>query len=467
MKRTNRNTIGNWIPPRSVSWLPCLLFVVLTCTAAKAENDPSQDTAAGYVLFKQALEADKNKEAVAIGSKLLQELERTYRTNVDFGVYKSKLAAAEFLAKQMASHLKKATSKQMFILAVDLFGKSSRERKPVSLMPAKQFYDTSVLLFATPIKIETLSSEGRTFLARYYDLKLRSFASNIAKAGQALTIAEPKFRDTYNYVLVLPLLHVTPEQPVNTDVLPTWMQKADQLRALSDACLLHFAMPFQAMRLSKRAAELSKKTDFSEVDYYKVASRRCGPSQANIAAACLEKIIQATSNDEPDIIMALRLDIAQRWWDSGNYTMAAGKAKEAFKAHSDSNDYGKAVQLYYYALSRSNNTTAILADIDGAILDKRCQAYRPKLMYIKWWALRRERKQEAKIAALEHDLLKTYGNNAMVAPIILSRATVLLAQQEYLSAQSLLAELIEKFPTSKAAIQAQKMQTRLQKIQEK
>ena len=78
-------------------------------------------------------------------------------------------------------------------------------------------------------------------------------------------------------------------------------------------------------------------------------------------------------------------------------------------------------------------------------------------MYLKWWSLRRQRKDDVRIGVIEHDLIKRFPKNPLVAPVLLSRATDHLGRQEYAAAQQTLEQLIQQFPQSKAAIQAKKM----------
>ena len=139
------------------------------------------------------------------------------------------------------------------------------------------------------------------------------------------------------------------------------------------------------------------------------------------------------------------------------------QAKEISDDYPDHQDSGKAVWLYYYSLSRTNNINEILLDIDQALGEKRCRPYKAKLMYIKWWALRRSRDQEARVAAIEHELLQNFKDDPMVAPIMLSQATDLLAKMQYSNASVILNELVQKFPTTNAAIQAKKMLTQMDK----
>jgi hypothetical protein len=375
------------------------------------------------------------------------------------------LDAAEFLAKQMQQQLRRATNKRMFTVADELFNNNSKGVRTHSLLvaPAKRFYETSVGLFSKPVRIDNLADEEKSFLAQYYDLKLRVLISAIARAGQALAIAEPSFKGTHDYVLVLPLLHASDRKSVNIDVLPQWMRRPDQLNIFVDSCLLHFGFPFHAMMLANKSAQFQNRS-FSEPDFYRAAANKCGTSHPHIAADCLHRAIDYATDKEPDRAVALRFEVVQLWLDSRNYALAAGEAHKIFETYPKHREAGKAIRLYYYALSRNNNTDEILVDIDKALDDKRCDVYKAKLMYIKWWALRRKRDQTARVAALEYELLKQYGNDPMVAPILLSRATDLLAGQNYTGAYEPLTQLVEKFSSTRAATQAKRMIVKLKAV---
>ena len=62
---------------------------------------------------------------------------------------------------------------------------------------------------------------------------------------------------------------------------------------------------------------------------------------------------------------------------------------------------------------------------------------------------------------MEYELLKDYGNDPMVAPVLLSRATDRLVRQDYAGARESVIELVEKFPDTKAAAQAKRMLEKL------
>lgn len=435
----------------------CILVSAgFSASAAKAGRMDAK--AASFATFHKALEAPDNSKALSTGNTVFAQLEQKYRGDAGFRAYKSKLNAAEFLAKQMQQQLKRATNERMLSVADELFNKNDATAggNQVSVAPAKSFYETSARLFSRSVRIDNLTDEEKSFLAQYYNLKLRVLTSAIAKAGQALAIAEPSFKGTHDYVLVLPLLHVSDKRSVSVDVLPQWMRRPDELDIFVDSCLLHFGLPFHAMSLARQSAQLQN-SSFSEPDFYRSAAKKCGTSRPHIAADCLHRAINHVKDKEPDEAVGLQFEVVQLWLDAKNYPLAASQAHNIFETYPKHKESGKAIWLYYYALSRSNNISQILVGIDKALDDRRCAAYKAKLMYVKWWALRRTRDQVARVAALEYELLKQYGDDPMVAPILLSRVTDSLAKQDYTDAYESLTELLRKFPSTSAAIQGKKM----------
>ncbi len=422
-------------------------------------------SAVDFGAFRKALEESDDITAMSLGSSIFSQLEKKYKKDTGFSAMKSKLMAAEFLARQMKFQLQKATGKRMLTVAAGLFDKKEGDSRDLSLLvaPAKSFYETSAKLFSSSVKIDGLSDEEKTFLLRYYDLKLRLLTISVAQAGQNLAIAEPSFNGAHDYALVLPLLHSSAEKPVNTDILPPWMRQGEQLEILSDSCLLHFGLVLPAMAIEKRSAQGQQKP-FSELDFYVSAAEKCRQSESSphIAVDCLLKAIDRAPDKAPDIIVSLRFDVVQVWLDSENYVLAGGEAQKIYDTFPDHKEAGRAIWLHYYALSRSNSADEILAHIDEVLEDKRCDVYKAKLMYIKWWALRRKRDQTARVAGFEYELLRQYGNDPMFAPVLLSRATDLLARQDYNGARESLTRLSEKFPSTEAGAQARKMLHKLQ-----
>jgi hypothetical protein len=441
--------------PAGVRFLPCLANPDKTYSGV-VEDD--------LAAFAASLRTQDDAHAMSLGETIFARLETKYRNDKAFGTLKSKLAASEFLANQMISQLKKAMSTDIVSVADRLFDSKKKDGREgvFTPAPAKSFYEMSDKLFSRPVMIDGLEAEEKTFLSRYYNVKLRYLSNLIARAGQALAVADPTFVRTHDYVLVLPLLHAPGDSPFDIGILPQWMRKSEQLHTLSDSCLLRFGLPFHAMTIAKEAAQLQS-TSFSQIEFYESVAKKSKESHPNVAADCLNRAIQLVPNGDPDKKVALRFEIVQLWLDSSSFNLSAGEARKIFETYPDHAESGKAIWLYYYSLSRANNVDQILAGIDGALANKPCKAYEPKLMYIKWWSLRRKRDQAHRVAALEYEFLKKYGSDPMVAPILLSRSTDLLAQQDYDGAYESLTTLVEKFPMTKAAAQAKKMLAKLTK----
>jgi outer membrane protein assembly factor BamD (BamD/ComL family) len=441
--------------PRRLPSGPALLAVVIVLVgvAGGVEVKP-----ADLEEFTTALEKPDDEAALSAGQSVFAALRRKYAGDAGFRALESRLTAAEFLGVQMRQQLTRAADTRLATVVGKLPDERDRTSAAglITLAPAKRFYEASVKTFASPVTISGLEEQEKEFLTRYYDLKLASLIAAVARAGQALAVAEPGFTGTYDYVLVVPLLHASEERPLNLDVLPPWMQEPETLRRLSDSCLFHFESPFQAMVVARKAAA-RQGAMFSPFDFYRSAAQRCGSGQARVAVDCLMRAMRQVPADQVDPAVALRFDVVWVWLDSANYQLAAGQARAIFEKYPRHASAGKAIWLYYYALSRNNSAQEILTDIDQALADERCRPYEPKLMYIKWWALRRQRNQGARVAAMEYDLLQRYADDPMIAPILLSRATDLLASQSYREAREVLQQLTQKFPATQAAAQARRM----------
>jgi tetratricopeptide (TPR) repeat protein len=461
MERTDRSGMRQRLSGQGILLILSLLTGAAGVVQAAESTLPAEDLP-GLAAFDAAVAAGDDSKASAVGDELLASIKQRYRTDAGFLAFVGRLQAADFLAQQMHQQLSRATKTLLSNVAGEpLAGKTGGKRAGVpAIAPARQFLQASADLFARPVVVESLNSHEKSFLARYYDLKLRSCVTNIARAGQALAIAEPSFQGTHDYVLVLPLLHASEGRPVNTAVLPSWMNTPEQLAQLADSCLLSFELPFSAMGIARKAAE-AKGLPFAEIDFYRKAAKQCDKSHAHVAVDCLNKAAELLSGNDRDTRVGLSFDIVQLWLDSGNYQLAAGEARRTLQMEPNEDDFGRATWLYYYALSRANSSQEILLSIDQALKDGRCEPYKIKLMYIQWWALRRQRDQGARVAALEHELLERYGSDPIVAPILLSRATDLLASQAYDDARLVLGQLAEKFPSTKAAEQAKRMLAKL------
>jgi len=443
-----------------MSLLMCVVLSICFCSGeVNSASSGTQDL--DFAAFRQALRDSHEAKAASTGSSILARLEQKYRSDPSFRTYKSKLDTSEFLATQLISYLHKAAIKAgeaaNYVFAEQT---TDNSRALQSIAPAKSFYETSVQLFSTPIALAELPEQERSFLAQYYDLRLRILTTKVAKAGQGLAVAEPDFKGTYDYVLVLPLLHASAQKPFRIDVLPRWMQTPEQLAALSDSCLLHFGFPFHAMTLAEQAARAREKP-FLETEFYKSAARRCGAAKVHIGVDCLRRALDRVGTKDPNATADLKFAIVQLWLDSENYSLAAGEAREIFESYPDHEQAGHAIWLHYYALSRASKTDEILSHIDDALADIRCEPHKPRLMYVKWWALRRRRDNTAALAALEYEFITNYSSDPIIAPILLAQVVDMLARDDSKGAYESITQIIEKFPSTRAGVQARRLLAKL------
>jgi len=125
------------------------------CVSIAGGVDADAD-AIDFAPFYKALQMPEDSESMQLGDSIFSQLGKKYRNDTGFGALKSKLAAAEFLAKKMESQLKEATDRQVSAIADGLLENKKNRKSYDSLMvaPAKSFYETSEQLFSKPVKID-------------------------------------------------------------------------------------------------------------------------------------------------------------------------------------------------------------------------------------------------------------------------------------------------------------------------
>ena len=113
--------------------------------------------------FYRALETSTDEQATQTGQKIFERIERKYRADADFGALKSKMIAADFLANQMVTQLKKATGRQMFAVAGELFEDKAKNKRrdSLSVAPAKSFYEPSQQIFSKPANINQIEDKEK------------------------------------------------------------------------------------------------------------------------------------------------------------------------------------------------------------------------------------------------------------------------------------------------------------------
>ncbi len=401
--------------------------------------------------FAQASDAD------------FEKLENKYPANAELRILKSRIAAAEYIASQMQSELQQRKERVLKKMAAQLFAEQAAKPNEMlaPLAPARDFYNASAAIFQIPVSLEVFDPCERTFLGQYYDLKITSLVDSTIAAAKALAVTDRDFEGLYDYALVVPLLHAANNEDVNIALFPKSMRTPDGLGNLSKSCLLHYGLPPRAMQFAKQAAGLVGKP-FSEVEFYESAAKTARDSKPDVAADCLSRAVELLPENDADKIVALRLEAAQMWLDSGKYTLAAAEARKAFEAYPENLSAGRAIWLHYFALSKADDLDALLTGIDSAISDPRCAEYVVKLKYMKWYALRRKSPLSPACTAIENDLLEHHADDSIVAPIMLFRAQELMARQNYDQSRRLFADIVEKFPSTEAAARAKQNLSKLE-----
>ena len=100
--RTNK---GSWFS--DILDHKCFVTLLLVCLAVSvgfslAVSEDSQVNArvADFAAYRKVLEARNDVKAIPIGDSIFARLEEKYKNDAGFRAYKSKLDAAEFLAKK-------------------------------------------------------------------------------------------------------------------------------------------------------------------------------------------------------------------------------------------------------------------------------------------------------------------------------------------------------------------------------
>lgn len=89
---------------------------------------------------------------------------------------------------------------------------------------------------------------------------------------------------------------------------------------------------------------------------------------------------------------------------------------------------GKVIQHRFLYLAKQSKFHEVLADIDSVLVAPACEAHLPELMYIKWWALR-QTDQKNVADGIGKQLVTSYGDRPLIAPVLLVQATDFLAEQ--------------------------------------
>lgn len=426
---------------------------------AQVEQDNS------YLEFEQLVQNEQTVKAIEIGEVLFSGLITKYPKNINLQDLQERLKVASDLTKLIIQGLE---SRQKEILTnmtksdvlSNLTPLVKREEGITYLLPpSEQFYWTNLEFFSSEPKILGIPTEESKFLRQYYDLRMQNWIEQVANITTQLVIANPESSDLYPYSLVLPLLYI-PESVSSWENLHCLfaIMKPINLDVLVDFCLLRVERPEAAISIAKYQAKSTGRT-FSIINWAPAVSTKCVQNhRPDIAEKLLRTAINNISDESK--ITKLRLKVAEGYAKCGDNMNAAKECWQIVKDFPNTPLYGEVMYSYFAYLAWSLEAKKVLAEIDLILSIPRCRRYRPQLMYIKRWALRKTDQQDL-ANRISESLIGEYPEHPIVAPVLFVHAINSLSSKRYNQCQELLVKLMRDFPQTNWASLAQRMLSRL------
>lgn len=420
-----------------------------------------------YLEFDQLAGNKQNTKAIEIGQGLFERLVSKYPENASLYGLQRRLKVAQDLAELIGKSLKSRQKKSLEdIVGLDTLPElpsmeANEEERGYLVAPAEQLYWTHLESFSHELNIQGVSAAESKFLRGYYCLRMQGWIEEVATIVTQVVITNPESSDLSYYSFVLPLLYLGEKEPGwNNPEFLLALVDSDKLDAISDFCLFRVERPKTSFAIAKCKARSQGKS-FSLVDWALAVSTKCVENhRPDLAEKLLTTAIDALG--DKDMIVELKLKIAECYGKYGDNEAAAKRCKHIAKDFPDSLLYGKVMSSYFVYLARQSKAKEILAEIDSALESPLCQRYLSQLMYLKWWALRRTN-QQILAKKIGEQLIEDHEGNPYIAPVLLAHATDALSNQQYEKCRKLLIQLIKNFPKTKSAKQAQKILVRLDK----
>ncbi|MFC1677135.1 hypothetical protein ACFL3G_08755 [Planctomycetota bacterium] len=415
-----------------------------------------------YLIFEQLLEQGPTAKAIEIGEDLFTALISKYPENKGLSDLKKKIEVAENITKLIITDFKSKQKKTLVdIGGLDIFSKSTAVRKnkeqATALVPTpERLYWSNIQYFQSESNFEGLRHREAGFLYKYYDLRMKTWIGQIIGITNQVIITNPESSDLYQYSFILPLLYKSEgDRAWEREDFLAAITEYDNFESIADFCLLRLERPRTAIAIAKFM------TKNSFIDWCAAASERCTQNnRPDTAEILLRKAIEKINDETREV--ELRLKIAKNYGDCGDSTMAVEECKQIASEFPQAELYGKVISSYFSYLAKEAKAEKILSEIDAVLEKPQCENYRAQLLYLKWWALHKRAQVDAAYKIGEK-LIKDYGANACIAPILLAHATDALSNQDYKRCEDLLIRLTENFPETNSAQQAQKILSSLDK----
>lgn len=437
-----------------------LLVLVLICFGQNRYNWAAGERNKLYMEFEQLMGCEQSK-AVELGDNLFEDIVARIGEDAGLSGLQSRLKASEEFVEFLTRGLE-AKRKNIFADAIDIdilpgieVGVRERGKSCFELPAASHLYWTNLRNFSEKLVFEGLESSELEFIQQYYALKMQRWIEKSAKAVIGITVTDSESQWLLCYSLVLPLLYTSGNEELweDMDYLFTIIGM-ENLDVLSEFCLLQVERIETAISIAKHKA-MSECKEISIVEWSYAGSVKCVENyRPDLAERLLSKAVENISDEER--IVEVRLKIAENFSNCGDSVTAATECKQVISDYPGSRFWGKAASSYFAYLSKQLKTEEILAEIDLFLENPKCKKYLSQLMYLKWWALRKtNRYVDAK--EIGEKLIRDYGHDRCVAPVLLVQAIDALSNQRYERCRELLIQLTTRFPLTDSAAQAQKI----------
>jgi len=341
---------------------------------------------------------------------------------------------------------------------------SSPVGKTAQIAPAEQLYAEYLPAFSRPLDKQGLAEAEIAFLQTYYDAEVRAMIGDLMALGAKFSALDAESHALESYLVLLPLLHSRHDFDVSLlRALPGWAMTPERLQILRDFCL---------MKLGRLDAAAAIETHFIGRDtseqalceYYIAAADRCAAAKLpGLAVQCLKRGIDLLGREDSRR-SELLFKTCSVWADHDNFAAAAGEAATIAHELRDPQQVGKARCLRLVYLARQGDHKAVILEVDDALDDERCQPYAQDLLYIRWYALRKDGRQEQAHQAKEQYLAR-YGESEYAGDMFYADAIDCISDGRNEEALTILRALSQKYPHSGIARKAGDLMKSLEKLE--
>ncbi len=439
----------------SISVLTVTVCRIRRCLPRKA-IDPR------YEQFVRMAEDGSKAEALELGDRLFNALLAEKPDDETLALLAKRLGVAKQIGTLVAGGVRSGQTKLLEgVAGVDDLGLApplpeDRGALVTLLPPAREVYWTSLGAFTSEPASGGLSARQAAFCRRYYDLRMQDATLEV---GRQITVADPNSSENTCYAVVLPLLYLYGRDHTWGQVEPLLaLFSPANLDTLSRFCLLQAERPQAAMALAQDKAKATGR-EFSPVVWALDAADVCITNHRPDLSEKLLCMVVADMRDR-DTIAELRLKAANGYARCGDYGVAAQTCERIIADSPDTSLYGRTKATYLGYLAGQDKADQVIDETESVQQDPKCRSYLAQMLYLRWWALQKVKRQE-EAAQIAQQLMEQHGGNPCVAPILLERATDALARQEYDRCRELLTRLIQNFPRTESAKRAEDILSRL------